>query len=155
MKKLFISFLLSIIINISYSQIRVENTIHLPIFFSYGYYESADTDNKGFYTKGWWKILPNETITINVPFSFITHPTIYYTFNSDKGNFRTKEQTDGKNNFLLLVDPVNPFFIRNAHMNYVKDNNPNYEYRYFNTKNLTLSQAQQQTCNIIISYNDL
>lgn len=153
MKKIFLLFLTTLFLSNLFAQIRVKNSVHLPIYFSYGYFESGD--KKGFYTRGWWKIVPNETITIDVPISISTHPIFYYSFISDNGNFKTKSLTKGEKNYMMLVDPKNAFFIVNADMKYVQERNPNYVGRYFTQRTLTVDELSEESFFINIIYDDL
>jgi hypothetical protein len=152
MKKITLFFLFCLFLSKSFAQIRVKSSVHLPIYFSYGYFQNGD--KKGIYTKGWWKIVPNETITINVPISF-QNPIFFYSYISDNGKFQTKSTTKGIENDVLLVDPNNHFSIVNAHMQYVIERNPNYVWRYFTKRVLTVEEVSDETFNINITYDDL
>jgi hypothetical protein len=149
MKKLLFFTALLLASITTFSQLKVKNKIHLPIYFSYGYYES--TDNwEGFKTSGWFKVEPNETLDVSIPFKPSGGSTLWYHFQSSNPKMRINIGTMN-----LLVNKIDAFDIKNAHLPYKKDENKNYEFRAFKRKSFVSTDILDGYYKIDITYDDI
>jgi uncharacterized membrane protein len=117
------------------SQIYLENHTNEPVWVVLTMYYGKK-NFKAWHSDGWYKVEPNEKKLISSAIGLDSDFIYYYAHTSGK----TKEY---KGEQPFLVDPVNAFNIRNADLEYVKNENPKYEWRYFrkvdmNTKLLQL-----------------
>lgn len=133
----------------AFSQLKVKNKIHLPIYFSYGYYERTD-DWKGVKTEGWYKAEPNETIIVPLAFELKGGKVLYYHFKASNPKMRINI---GKVD--LLVDKINSFEIKNAHLFYKKNENKNYEFRAFKEKSIYSTDIRDGYYKLDITYDDI
>ena len=149
MKKIFSLAVLLLACITTFSQLKVKNKIHLPIYFCYGYYEST-SDWEGFKTAGWFKVEPNETFNVGIPFKPKGGTVLYYHFQASNPKMRINIGT-----LKLLVDKIDAFEIKNAHLPYKKDENKNYEFRAFKQKSFFSTDILDGYYKIDITYDDI
>lgn len=144
MKKLFLLLIITLAINCkSFAQIYFNNKYTEPVWVCIGYY--SDGNNfKGWVSKGWFKIEPNETKMV-LDYNPLSRYLYYYaqTQNGIK-------KFEGSQSF--LVDPINSFLIKNADMKYVKTNNPNFKWHSFRQVDKGLKDLAKLKYTISFSY---
>lgn len=110
------------------SQIYFHNNYTKPVIVVLGYYLNTDAF-QGWVTEGWYTVDPGETTKL-LDWLPLNHPICYYAQTKDG-----VKKFDGDASF--LVDPTNAFIIKNADMQYVKDDNATYQWYKFRQVHFT------------------
>ena len=122
MKNILLSFLLIFICQNLQSQIYFKNNYNKPVFVAVGYYRDWE-EFKGWVTSGWFYVLPNEKKEV-LSYNPMNENIYYYA--ETKGAEKVFEGDSP-----LLIHPVSEFTIINADKDYVKDENPTYNWAKF------------------------
>lgn len=133
MKLTLLSLLLAIFFSRSCGQIMINNAGRIPIQVCIGWYEKTE-EFKGFVTKGWYSVVPGQTAETEIPVN--PPPTgIFYYIKNSKAN-------SASSYFIPFLVGKSNFLIRNADMEYVKQQNISYSWRYFQQVSLFAESLQ-------------
>ncbi len=113
------------------AQLLFHNNTSTPVFVCYAKYNftTLTTNTGNWYTIGWFKVDPNDRVTLDDHLGSSTTGYYYaYQYDANSPGGIKKEYT-GNTGF--LVDPKNSFSIKNANLQYVKDANPSYVWKSF------------------------
>ncbi len=125
MKKTILSFAVIVaIMNTAYCQLSIKNTTAQPIYISVAY-QNKGGDFNGYYSIGWYKIVPNETQEI-LPGVLLSRNYYYYAYAEDMSLV-----WEGGGDYPFLVNPADAFKIKNANQQYVQDERPAYAWKNF------------------------
>jgi uncharacterized membrane protein len=127
MKNLILIVALSTISAFTNAQLYFKNDSQKPVSVAYAMQNNEKT-NEAWYSHGWFTVEPGE----NLPISSVIglNRNIYFYAKSKDGEVVWDgKNRDGSVNF--LVDPVNAFTIKNANLEYVKEENPTYKWVSF------------------------
>lgn len=105
----------------SKAQVYFKNNYDKPVYVAVAYYMST-SDYKGWVSSGWYKAEPGDKVQL---IGYLPNSYIYY-YAETTDNTKT---FDGETSF--LVHPTDAFTIKNADMDYVKTNDPAYEWKSF------------------------
>lgn len=119
-----------------YSQLTVKNNTKVPIAFCIGWNEDNGSW-AGLETKGWFTLYPGQSIE---PGLYFTAADAYFFFYVRTLEAVPKEVTSGTK---LLVHPTDAFDIKNCDMEYVKTQNPVYQWKPFKRKDLHFKKRQR------------
>lgn len=134
MKNLFFTVALFFLTNQLYSQLSIKNNSSEPISIAVGWYSEKE-EFTGFITKGWYNIEPGHTID----------PGLYFTSNDDYFYYYAFSKTgEWKGDNKLLVHSTDAFNIENANLEYVKNQNSNYQWRSFKLKEVHFDWLEEK-----------
>ncbi len=97
--------------------LKVVNKAHYPITYCIGW-----TQGSSYYSSGWFEILPGEEKNIK-------NDDVAYMIYGQQKSGGSKEYVGYDCN--LHIHPYNTFNIKNAHLTYVKNENPKYVLKNF------------------------
>jgi uncharacterized membrane protein len=119
------------------AQLRFQNNSSIPVYVAY-VMQSFATDDKAWYSHGWYSCEPGQTITLSTTVG--SNPNIYWYAKSTNGKFiwDGKGTESGRSNLVTN----NAFEIKNCNLDYVKQRNPNYYWLKFRHIKLTSSQTK-------------
>ena len=125
MKRTILSFALIITTIVSARcQLKITNTTSQPINVAVAY-QNKTGDFNGYYSVGWYNILPGETKE-TLSGILISRNYYYYAETEDMSL-----AWEGNGEYTFLVDPTNGFNIKNANQQYVQDQTPSYAWEKF------------------------
>ena len=125
MKKTILSFALIVTtIATAYCQLNFKNTTAQPIYIAVAY-QNRNGDFDGYYSIGWYKVVPNETIEI-LPGVLVSRNYYYYAYAEDMSSV-----WEGGGDYPFLVNPNDAFKIKNANQQYVQNEKPFYVWKNF------------------------
>ena len=123
-------FFWMVIIFLSFSsnaQLYFQNNSTKPVYVAYAIRNDAASD-KAWYSYGWYSVDPNEKVVLSASIG-LTGYLYYYAMSHDgKSNW---DGTNRDNSLSFLVHPIDQFTIKNANLKYMKENNPDYEWKSF------------------------
>lgn len=134
MKILFSTVVFIFLANQLYSQLSIKNNSSEPISIAVGWYSEKE-EFTGFITKGWYNIEPGHTIDPGLSFTSDDDYFYYYAFS---------ESWEWKGDYELLVHSTDAFNIKNAHLEYVKNQNSNYQWKNFRLKEVHFDWLQER-----------
>jgi len=108
---------------ISKAQVYFHNNYSEPVLVAIAYYSSS-SDFKGYYSSGFYRVDPNDKVTLLQGGLGLYSPVYYYVKTVSGKTF-----DGGTTSF--LVDPNNAFTIKNANEQYVQTENPTYQWYSF------------------------
>jgi hypothetical protein len=136
MKILFSTVVFIFLTNQLYSQLSIKNGSSEPITVAIGWYSESE-EYTGFVTKGWYNIEPGHTID----------PGLYFTSNDDYFYyyaFSKSWEWKGGGDYKLLIHSTDAFTIKNAHLDYVKNENSSYQWRNFKLKEVHFDWLEER-----------
>lgn len=148
-KRMVITFLLLFIYHGVFSQLIIQNNLTVPITFAIGWEETGNPNWTGMETKGWYTLYPGQTIEPGLYFS-ATDDHFFFYAKTLSGPF--KEVTSGTK---MLVHPTDAFDIKNCDMQYVKDQNPVYQWRMFKRRDVHFKKRQEKSVLFQITLSDI
>ena len=120
----------------STAQLYVKNNSDVPISIAIGWYQNGDSWS-GFITKGWYNIEPGEKVGPLLYFKS-TEERFYYYAKSTDG----KLVWEGKSG---LLTSKQSFTIQNADKQYVKDRQPEYQWKNFRKVDISFGVLETKT----------
>jgi uncharacterized membrane protein len=118
------------------SQLYLKNSTSKPIIVALGWH-SESSDFNGYITKGWFTIEPNQTLNTGLSFSSTNDHFYYYAISKDKSN-------DWSGDNKLLVGSNN-FLIKNADMDYKKQEDKSFSWKGFRRKDVSFGFLETKT----------
>jgi uncharacterized membrane protein len=138
MKRIFTLLIFSLVLNVGNAQLKLKNSSNKPVFVAYAM-QSNEKGSDAWWTYGWYACDPNETITISSAVGL--SPNVYYYAKSKDGKtVWNGTNRDGSAN--LLVHNTEAFKIKNANMDYVAKEHPEYSWLSFRLIKIPVYKAQ-------------
>jgi uncharacterized membrane protein len=125
-KTFFIFAVLLFSVSISKAQLYFKNNSNAPVIVAY-VMQSNDKSDEAWYSHGWYSCDPNATITLSSAVGL--NPNVYWFAVTKDG----KSSWNGKNRdgSISFLTDSQAFNIKNANLQYVKDQNPSYTWESF------------------------
>ena len=135
MKRILTIFFLVLCTTVLKAQLYFKNSSSKPVLVAYCMQSNSKGDD-AWYTYGWYSADPNQTIQLSSAVGL--NPNVYYYAQTKDGKMVWNgENRDGSVRFLVSHSA---FTIKNANMQYVKDDNP--EYYWISFRHITIGTFQ-------------
>lgn len=137
MKNICLLAVLVFTLNTAHSQLKFRNNSTSPVIVAYAMKSNTKGD-AAWYSHGWYSCDPNQTIKLAAAVGM--NPNVYFYAKSKDG----KKVWNGVNrdNSVRFLVSDNAFHIKNANMDYVKDENPEYRAESFRHVKIPIHKVQ-------------